>query len=80
MGGQYPPLDRAQVEKILAAIGFSIKRRASSHAQWEGYTNGQRRIVTVGHMKSRKEQYGRDLMKKMIRQSGLSKKDFYSHL
>lgn len=80
MGRRYPPLDRSQVEKILKGAGFSIKRQQSSHAQWEGYTDGKRRIVTVDHMKSRKETYGKKLLSKMIQQSGLSKKDFYSYL
>ncbi len=81
MGGQYPLLDRKQVETILKNIGFTQKRHGgSSHAQWEGYTKGQRRIVTVDHLKSKKEKYGHGLLKKMIQQSGLSKKEFYSYL
>lgn len=81
MGGQYPPLDRSQVEAILKDLGFTEKRhKGSSHAQWEGYTKTKRRIVTVDHLKSKKEKYGDYLLKKMIQQSGLSKKEFYSHL
>lgn len=81
MGGQYPPLDRPQVESILKAAGFSKKRQpGTSHAQWEGYINGKREIVTVDHLSRRSEQYGKDLLSSMIRQSGLSKKEFYSYL
>ncbi|MEE8431009.1 MAG: type II toxin-antitoxin system HicA family toxin [Candidatus Desulfatibia sp.] len=80
MGGQYPPLDRRQVESILKALGFSVKRQKASHAQWEGYTKGQRRIVTVDHLKSKKEKYGHKLLGRMIQQSGLTKKEFYSYL
>ena len=80
MGGRYPPLDRAQVESILKRLGFSMKRMEGSHAHWEGYTKGQRRIVTVDHLKSRKEKYSRKLLNKMFQQSGLSKKEFYSYL
>jgi len=80
MGKRYPPLDRAQVETILKHLGFSVKRQKGSHSQWEGYTKGKRRIVTVDHLKSRKEKYGPRLLQKMIEQSGLSKKEFYSHL
>jgi len=81
MGGQYPLLDRKQVETILKKIGFTEKRHSgSSHAQWEGYTKGQRRIVTIDHLKRKKEKYGRGLLKKIIQQSGLSKKEFYSYL
>lgn len=80
MGGQYPQLDRSQVEKILKKLNFEVKRHTGSHAQWEGLTKKQRRIVTVDHLKSKKEQYGRKLLKKMIDQSGLTKKKFYSYL
>jgi predicted RNA binding protein YcfA (HicA-like mRNA interferase family) len=80
MGRKFPPLNRKQVETILKRLGFHRKRRESSHSQWEGYTKGQRRIVTVDHLKSRTEKYGHTLLRKMIEQSGLSKSEFYSHL
>ena len=80
MGNRYPALDRHQVEQILKAAGFSVKRQKASHAQWEGYIDGKRRIVTVDHEKSKKEKYGRKLLGKMIQQSGMSKKKFYSYL
>jgi len=81
MGKGYPLLDRAQVETILNNLHFYPKKRGgTSHTQWEGYVNGQREIVTVDHLKSKKEKYGRELLSKMITQSGLSKKDFYSYL
>lgn len=81
MGGFFPPLDREQVEDILKDAGFVLKRQEASHAQWEGHTGGQRRLVTVDHLGGkRKEKYGRKLLGKMIQQSGLSKKEFYSHL
>lgn len=81
MGKHYPLLDQEQVENILKALNFSIKRqRGTSHCQWEGYTEGVRKIVTVDHLKSRKEKYSHKLLSKMIQQSGLSKEDFYSHL
>ena len=80
MGKQYPPLDREQVEYILRKMGFTERRqKATSHAQWEGYTKGQRRIVTVDHLKSKKEKYG-PLLGRMIQQSGLSKAEFFSYL
>lgn len=81
MGKCHPPLDRTQVEAILKELGFSPKRqKGTSHAQWEGYTKGQRRIVTVDHFRSQKEKYGHKLLQKMIEQSGLTKKEFYSYL
>jgi predicted RNA binding protein YcfA (HicA-like mRNA interferase family) len=81
MGGQYPPLDREQIENILKKLEFSLKRQNStSHAQWEGFVKKKRRIVTVDFLKSKKEKFGPFLLKKMIEQSGLSKKEFYSYL
>ena len=81
MGKKYFPLDRGQVESILKKVGFQVKRhQGSSHAQWEGYVKGQRRIVTVDHLKSKKEKYGHTLLRKMIEQSGFSKREFYSYL
>ena len=81
MGGGYFPLDRSQVETILKNAGFTFKRqKGTSHAQWEGYVKGQRYIVTVDHLKSKKEKYGPTLLRKMIEQSGLTKKEFYSYL
>jgi len=81
MGKRYFPLDRGQVETILKKLKFAPKRqKRTSHAQWEGYTKGQRRIVTVDHLKSKKEKYGPELLQKMIGQSGLSIKEFYSYL
>lgn len=81
MGRKFPPLDRGQVEKVLKKLSFSPKkRRGTSHVQWEGYTKGKRRIVTVDHLSSKKEKYGDKLLKTMIDQSGLSKKEFYSLL
>ncbi len=81
MGKKYFPLDRKQVETILQNAGFRVKsHKSTSHAQWEGYIKRQRRIVTVDHLKSRKEKYGAYLLGKMIQQSGMSKKEFYSYL
>jgi predicted RNA binding protein YcfA (HicA-like mRNA interferase family) len=80
MGKHYPLLDQDQVETILKSLKFYSKRKEGSHAQWEGYTNGVRRIVTVDDLKSRREKYSHDLLRKMIQQSGLSKNQFYSRL
>ncbi len=83
MGKLFPPLDRGQVETILEKAGFSPKKRKKgSHSQWEAKElKGKRRIVTVDHLKKgKKEKYSHGLLSKMIRQSGLSKKEFYSYL
>lgn len=81
MSGKYPPLDRKQIERMLKNLGFHLKKhKGTSHAQWEGYTKEKRQIVTVDHLKSKKEKYGPRLLGKMIQQSGLTKKEFYSYL
>ena len=81
MGGFFPPLDREQVEDTLKNAGFVLKRQEASHAHWEGYVKGQRRIVTVDQLGGKKkEKYGPTLLGKMIQQSGFSKKEFYSYL
>jgi predicted RNA binding protein YcfA (HicA-like mRNA interferase family) len=80
MGEKFFPLDRDQVESILLSCGFTQVRQKGSHAQWEGRPKNKRCIVTVDHLKSRKEKYGPLLLRKMIEQSGLSKKEFYSYL
>ena len=80
MGKKYPLLDQTQIERILKNLNFSPKRQKGSHTQWEGYTKDKRRIVTVDNLKSKKEKYGQELLKKMIEQSGLSKQEFYSYL
>jgi len=79
MGGEYPPLDRDQVEAVLASAGFKPVRTKGSHTHWEGTIGDVRRLVTVDHLNSRKEKYG-PLLNKMITQSGLTKKQFYSYL
>ena len=81
MSIKYPLLDQIQVETILKRIGLKFKHYSkSSHAQWEGYVKKQRRVVTVDKLKSKKEKYSHALIKRMIQQSGLSKKEFYSYL
>ena len=81
MGKRYFPLDRSQVESVLKKLGFEkIRHSGTSHAQWEGHTKGKRRIVTVDHLSGKKEKYGPFLLGKMIEQSGLTKKEFYSYL
>lgn len=81
MSGRFPLLDRAQVEAILQKAGFSPDRQKGSHVQWVAYINGVKRTVTVDDLGGRKkEKYGQNLLGKMIEQSGLSKKKFYSYL
>jgi len=67
MGHKYPLLTRPQIENILAILGFAAKKGGgSSHTQWEGYLNGQRRIVTVKKLPRDTDQYSDFLLKSMI--------------
>jgi predicted RNA binding protein YcfA (HicA-like mRNA interferase family) len=79
MSGKYPPLTPTEVEDILRKAGFSLKRTASSHNQWEGYINGKRRLVSVDQLSRRSETFGKRLLRDMIWQSGMTKDKFYSY-
>ena len=74
---KYPLLNRRQILSILKSLGFQEKNTVGSHEQWEGITNKLRRVVTVKQLSSNSDQYSNTLMKSMIDQSGLSKKEFY---
>jgi len=79
MSGQYPPLTPAQVENVLKQAGFVLVRSESSHFIWEGHIGGQRRIVPLDHFGGQKSRtFSRDLLQRIIRESGLSKKEFYN--
>ncbi len=80
MSNRYPLLDRKQIEKVLKKLGFNPKKSRGSHVQWEGYIKKKRRIVTVDTFRSQKEKYSKQLLQSMIRQSGLSKNEFYAEL
>lgn len=79
MSGKYPPLTPTEVEKILERAGFILKRTSGSHNQWEGIVKGKRRLVTVDKLSRSSETFGKRLMKSMIRQSGMTKDEFYSY-
>ncbi|HZX36487.1 MAG TPA: hypothetical protein VFF54_08390 [Thermodesulfobacteriota bacterium] len=79
MGKSLPLLTRPDIERILRRLNFNPKSKSgSSHTQWEGYTKGQRRIVTVKKLQRDTDQYSNELMASMIRQSGLEKDEFYA--
>lgn len=74
MPKKYPPLTPRDVLEILKANGFVYKDTVGSHEHYEGFINGLRRKVTVDLAI---DDFGKDLMQSMIRQSGLSRDDFY---
>jgi predicted RNA binding protein YcfA (HicA-like mRNA interferase family) len=73
---RYPPLKPSEVMAILAALGFTLKRTKGSHHHYERTAGNppQRRLVTVDTAVS---DFSDDLIKSMIRQSGVSREEFY---
>lgn len=74
MPKQYPPLTPEEVLAIIKAQGYVLSNTVGSHANYIGYTGGIKRRVTVD---LKIKDYSPDLMQSMIRQSGLSREDFY---
>jgi predicted RNA binding protein YcfA (HicA-like mRNA interferase family) len=72
---KYPPLTPAEVIEILTAYDFRFKHQVGSHAQYEAVRGGKSYKVTV---KTNAAEFNDFLMKSMIRQSGLTREDFYS--
>jgi len=71
-----PPLTPAEVVAILKSWDFIKKGQEGSHAQWERTADGKRprSVVTVDmHYKD----FDADLMRNMIRQSNLTRDEFY---
>ena len=70
MPKRFPPLTYSEIKKVLKSLGFVWDRSKGSHEQWKNNGN----TVTVD---SAEDEPGNDLMKSMIRQSGVSREDFY---
>ena len=70
----YPPLSPREVIRILTARGFYLTNTRGSHSHYICTRNGKRYKVTVD---AGIKQFGPDLIKSMIRQSGMSKKEFF---
>ena len=78
MSGVYPPLTCKQVKQILSSLGFSQRpQKGTSHEQWVKISGGTLFKVTVDCPKA---PFSPDLISSMAKQSGISKKEFYSHL
>ena len=77
MSGQNPPLDCRQVKRILAHFGFKLCGGKGSHENYSASINGRFRKVTVD---CPKEPFTGDLLKSMVAQSGLTRKQWYDAL
>jgi predicted RNA binding protein YcfA (HicA-like mRNA interferase family) len=74
---KYPTLTPAEVKAILVRWSFAEKNREGSHVQYEHLPDDkddQRRIVTVD---TGEKEFDDFLIKSMIRQSGLTREEFY---
>ena len=72
---KYPPLKNREVTAILVALGFSLVRQESSHAQYERPADAShsRALVTVDNYPDFEEK----MIKNLISQSGFSREEFY---
>ena len=75
MPKRYPQLTLAEVRSILKFNGFEVNNTVGSHQQWVGMIGGERRRVTVDISEAPFDDF---LIKSMIRQSGVSRDDFYA--
>lgn len=73
MSGHYPPLTCAEVKRILRALGFVLRNQEGSHEQW--IAQAPFRKVTVDCPKA---PFSGWLLRVMIRQAGVTKKQFYA--
>jgi predicted RNA binding protein YcfA (HicA-like mRNA interferase family) len=73
---KYPPLTPSQVEAIVKALGFIFKRQIGSHKHYEraADTDRNRAVVTIDMAI---DEFWKDLIKSMIRQSGFTREQFY---
>lgn len=74
---KYPPLSYRDTLRILQNLNFTpAPARGTSHQTWLGQTKGQHRAVTLAfHGKS--TEFKRGTLSSIIRQSGLTKEEFY---
>ena len=69
-----PPLTPQEVITILKKRGLRFDTQEGSHEQYEGTIKGKQRKVTVD---TAEKEFDNFLIQSMIRQSGLSRKEFY---
>lgn len=74
----YPALNAKQVIKILKRAGFSFVRQSGSHAIYEKEENGK--IYTAVVPIHAKKDLKRKTLQSIISQSGMTKKQFFSHM
>jgi predicted RNA binding protein YcfA (HicA-like mRNA interferase family) len=71
---KYPILKYREIRDILEARGFTLDRTEGSHEQWiHSNIHDAKRVVTLDNH----GEFYTELMKSMIRQSGLTREEFY---
>jgi len=71
---KYPSLTLSEVKQILKFRGFELANTTGSHAQYSKTVNGVSYKVTVDLAENEFYEF---LLQSMIRQSGLSRVEFY---
>ena len=74
MPKKYPPLTPKEVINILNKRGFKFVGQEGSHRQYDGIIKERKRKVTVDMAE---KDFDNFLMQNMIRQSGLTRDEFY---
>jgi predicted RNA binding protein YcfA (HicA-like mRNA interferase family) len=74
MPPKYPSLAPAEVVKILEARGFAWVRSHGDHRHYLGEWKGRKRLVTVDWGV---KEISKDVLKSVIRQSGMTREEFY---
>ena len=78
---KYPPLNYRKVVKILRKLGFLPRgNKAGSHQTWTKTVDKLSFAVTVADHGTQNKDVPDGTLKSMIRQSGLTKADFYKVL
>jgi predicted RNA binding protein YcfA (HicA-like mRNA interferase family) len=72
---KYPPLKHREIVQIVAALGFTLARQESTHAQYERPADGTRKraVVTVDNY----DDFEEKMIKNLISQSGFTREEFY---
>jgi predicted RNA binding protein YcfA (HicA-like mRNA interferase family) len=71
---KYPKLSSEDVERVLVKLDFKFVTQKGSHKQFKGIVKGQKRRMTI--LANRKS-FNPKTLKSMIRQSGLTKEEFF---
>jgi len=72
---KYPPLKPREIINILIARGFSLLRTRGDHQYFGRTVKGKKKMT---HVDMGAGEYGSRLIKQVIKQSGMDRKQFYA--